>query len=165
MSIHQFCTFYIDQHLFGIEAVVVQEVILNQQLTPVPLAPNDVLGVINLRGQIITAIDLRKRLGFESANGAATSVSVVALVQEELVSFMVERIGEIVEIDLNDLEAIPDTLQGAARELLNGAYKMPGQILLILDPQKMANVPDTTSRTIMNVPSNNSSREIPRRDR
>ncbi len=142
MDPRQFCTFYIDQLLFGIEAVVVQEVIMHQQLNLVPLAPNDVLGVINLRGQIITAIDLRKRLGFEAGNAAATSVSVVAQVQEELVSFMVERIGEIVEIDLNDLEEIPGTLQGVARELLIGAYKMPEQLLLILNPQKLANAPD-----------------------
>jgi len=141
MDPRQFCTFYIDQQFFGIEAVVVQEVIMHQQLNPVPLAPNEVLGVINLRGQIITAIDLRKRLGFEAGNAVATSVSVVAQVQEELVSFMVERIGEIVEIDLNDLEEIPGTLQGVARELLIGAYKMPEQLLLILNPQKLANAP------------------------
>ena len=162
MDRRQFCTFYIDQHLFGIEAVAVQEVLLHQQLTPVPLAPNDVLGVINLRGQIITAINLRKRLGFESGNGGATSVSVVALVQEELVNFMVERIGEIVEIDIDELVVIPDTLQGAAKELLIGAYKMPEQLLLILDPQKVVIAPDAVSRTFMNLPGDDLSNAAPR---
>ena len=85
-------------------------------------------------------------------NGAATSVSVVAFVQEELVNFMVERIGEIVEIDIDELVVIPDTLQGAAKELLIGAYKMPEQLLLILDPQKVVIAPDAVSRTFMNLP-------------
>ncbi len=162
MDRRQFCTFYIDQHLFGSEAVAVQEVLLHQQLTPVPLAPNDVLGVINLRGQIITAIDLRKRLGFEPGNGAATSVSVVAFVQEELVNFMVERIGEIVEIDIDELVVIPDTLQGAAKELLIGAYKMSEQLLLILDPQKVAIAPDAVSKTFINLPGDDLSNAAPR---
>ena len=157
MDRRPFCTFYIDRLLFGIEAVVVQEVLLHQKLTPVPLAPNDVLGVINLRGQIITAIDLRKRLGFESGNDAAISVSIVTHVQDELVSFMVERIAEIVEIDIEELEVIPDTLEGSARELLIGAFKMPEQLLLILDPQKVAIAPDVVSKTFMNLPGDDSS--------
>ena len=134
----QFCTFYIDKHLLGVDASVVQEVILRQHLTPVPLAQSVVLGVINLRGQIVTAIDLRQRLGFEISDQPANYVNVVVRVQEELVSFMVDRIGEVVQIDSNHFESIPDTLQDVARELLIGAYKIPGQLLLVLDPQMVA---------------------------
>ncbi len=143
VGVQQLCTFYIDEHLLGVDASVVQEVILRQRLTPVPLAPSVVLGVVNLRGQIVTAIDLRTGLGLETDKDTVPPVIVVLQVEEELVSFMVDRIGEVVQVNSNDFETTPETLQGVARGLLVGAYKLPGQLLLMLDPRKVADLGTT----------------------
>src|SRR4051812_36691478 len=109
----QFCTFYLDGLLFGVEVERVQEVIRYQEMTPVPLAPAVVRGLINLRGQIVTAIDLRRRLELPEREGRQKlPINVVIRAGEEPISLLVDEIGEVVEEAENALEPAPPTLEG-----------------------------------------------------
>ena len=132
------CTFHLGTQLFGVDVAGVQEVLVDQVITPVPLAPESVVGVVNLRGQIVTAVDLRCRLGLPPRDPDAHLVHVVVRTEEELVSFLVDRAGDVIDVETDAFERPPETLQGAAGELILGAYKLPDTLLLLLDPERAA---------------------------
>lgn len=133
IATRQLCTFSLDGHLFGVDAQTVQEVIRYQEMTRVPMAPPAVSGLINLRGQIVTAIDLRTRLGLTPRPAGKLPMNVVVRGDEGAVSLLVDQIGDVIEVDAENFETSPDTLQGPARELVLGAYKLDGRLLLLLD--------------------------------
>jgi len=130
---HQFCTFFLQDFMFGIEVQAVQEVIRYQAMTPVPLAPSTVHGLINLRGQIVTAIDLRTRLDLAPRTGEELPTNVIVRTPDGAVSLLVDEIGDVVEVDPALFESPPETLVGAARLVVTGVYKLEGRLLLILD--------------------------------
>ena len=132
----QLATFWLDGDLFGVEVEHVQEVLRSQSITRVPLAPPAVAGLINLRGQVVTAIELRERLGRAPRPEGEEPVVIVVRLHGEAVSLLVDAIADVVDVDPADFEAPPDTLDGQARELIRGAYKLHGQLLLALDVQK-----------------------------
>jgi purine-binding chemotaxis protein CheW len=132
----QLATFRLDGDLYGIEVEHVQEVLRSQQLTRVPLAPSAVAGLINLRGQVVTAIELRERLGRPQRPAGTDAVVIVVRLDGEAVSLLVDSIADVVDVDASDFEAPPDTLEGQARGLIRGAYKLDGKLLLALDVQK-----------------------------
>ncbi|WP_336030502.1 chemotaxis protein CheW [Geodermatophilus sp. FMUSA9-8] len=132
----QLATFRLDGDLYGVEVEHVQEVLRSQKLTRVPLAPPAVAGLINLRGQVVTAIELRERLGRRPRSADTDAVVIVVRLHGEAVSLLVDSIADVVDVDATDFEAPPDTLDGQARELIRGAYKLDGQLLLALDVQK-----------------------------
>ncbi len=132
----QYCTFLIDQQLFGIDVRKVQEVLPYQEMTTVPLAPKSVLGLINLRGQIVTAIDLRTRLGMPGRPSDRLPMNVVLGDQDCLLSLLVDEIREVIEVDEESFEKSPESLSSAARELIRGAYKLEDRLLLVLDGDK-----------------------------
>ena len=132
----QLATFRLDGDLYGIEVEHVQEVLKSQGLTRVPLAPDAVAGLINLRGQVVTAIELRERLGRPPRPEDTDAVVIVVRLRGEAVSLLVDSIADVVDVDAADFEAPPDTLEGQARDLIRGAYKLDGQLLLALDVQK-----------------------------
>jgi len=136
----QFCTFYLQGLFFGIEVEKVQEVIRYQGMTEVPLAANVIAGLINLRGQIVTAIDLRKRLGLPSRAADEVPVNVVVRADGGAVSLLVDEIGDVVEVDENMFEAAPSTLKGQSREVLNGVFKLKDKVLLAWDTEKTLDV-------------------------
>ncbi len=129
----QLCTFLLDGHLFGVDAQTVQEVIRYQEMTRVPMAPPAVRGLINLRGQIVTAIDLRTRLGMKPRENGKRPMNVVVRSDDGAVSLLVDQIGDVIEVDAENFESPPDTLQGPSRELVQGAYKLNGRLLLLLN--------------------------------
>ena len=129
----QFCTFRLDQLTCGIEVSRVQEIIRVQQMTRVPLVSEVVEGLINLRGQIVTALDLRRRLDLPTRDPDANTMNIVVRTVDDEVSLLVDEIGDVVEVDDAVFEAPPATLRGAARELITGAYKLEGQLLLVLN--------------------------------
>jgi purine-binding chemotaxis protein CheW len=129
----QLCTFLLDGHLFGVDAQTVQEVIRYQEMTRVPMAPPAVSGLINLRGQIVTAIDLRTRLGMKPRENGKRPMNVVVRSDDGAVSLLVDQIGDVIEVDADNFESPPDTLQGPSRELVQGAYKLNGRLLLLLN--------------------------------
>lgn len=137
----QYCTFRLDTLTFGIDVVRVQEVIKCQPMTRVPQANDVVEGLINLRGQIITAIDLRRLLGLPPRLAEQEPMNVVVRTGEGELSLLVDEIGDVVEVDDGAFETAPETLQGTARELLLGAYKLDDRLLLILDTDKAVRAP------------------------
>jgi purine-binding chemotaxis protein CheW len=129
----QFCTFHLGDLFVGVDVQKVQEVIRYQQMTRVPRAPAAVSGLINLRGQIVTAIDLRRRLGMPLRQPNEVPMNVVVRDGENAVSFLVDRIGDVLEVSEELFESPPSTVPAEARELIIGAYKLPDRLLLVLD--------------------------------
>lgn len=132
----RFATFYLNRLLFGVEVHRVQEVMGHQAMTRVPLAPPVVRGLMNLRGQIVTALDLRTRIGLPERPAKELPVNLVVRNGDEAVSLLVDGIGDVVEVDDGMFEPPPSTLQGAARDLICGAYKLRNELLLVLDCEK-----------------------------
>jgi purine-binding chemotaxis protein CheW len=127
----QFSTFFVGGLYFGVDVLHVQEVLRFQRMTPVPLVPPVVRGLINLRGQIVTAIDLRLRLGLSQAGGDQP-MNVVVRTLGSTVSLLVDEIADVVTVAEDLLEPVPETLPPAVRGLTTGIYKLKDRLLLIL---------------------------------
>ena len=132
----QFCTFYLDKLLFGVELKGVQEVIRSLDMTNVPLAPDVVSGLINLRGQIVTAVNLRLRLALEPALPGALAMNVVVRSEDGAVSLLVDEIGDVVEVEESSFEAPPETLRGSVRTMILGIHKLDERLMHVLDIEK-----------------------------
>lgn len=141
-----YCTFWLDGQRFGIEVLDVQEVLRTQSMTPVPLAPEAITGLINLRGQIITAIDLRQRLELPPREDSASSVNIVVRTEEGPVSLLVDSIGGVLEVDRADYELPPETISGAGRDLIAGVYKVDGPLLHVLEVERVISELVTATR-------------------
>lgn len=136
----QFCTFYLGTQCYGLDVLKVQEVVRSQPLTRVPLADPAVCGLINLRGQIVTAIHLRRRLNLPEHECLTEPVNIVMQTDDGAVSLLVDDIGDVLEVTEQQFEHPPETLQGAAREFIQGAYKLPDRLLVILDPERIVSI-------------------------
>ena len=132
----QFCTFYLDKLLFGVELKGVQEVIRSLEMTKVPLAPAVVSGLINLRGQIVTAVDLRRRLELEPRPANMSARNVVVRSEDGAVSLLVDEIGDVVEVEETSFEPPPETLRGSVRAMILGVHKLNDRLLHVLDIEK-----------------------------
>ena len=131
-----YCTFRLGDLFFGVEVLDVQEVIREQQMTGVPLASSEIRGLMNLRGQIVTAIDLRERLRLPCSEGQAT-MNVVVRGSDGAVSLLVDEIGDVMEVSDDEYEPPPETLDGVPRELIRGTYKLADHLLLVLDTDRV----------------------------
>ena len=136
----QFCTFFLDNYFFGVDVQQVQEVLRYQEQTRVPLALHVIRGLINLRGQIVIAMDLRRRLELSERPNEALPMNVVVRTDDGPVSLLVDEIGEVVDVADDLFEPPPETVAGVARELIVGAYKLANRLLLILDTEKIVNL-------------------------
>ncbi len=136
----QYCTFYLDDLFFGVDVLLVQEVIKFQDMTNVPLASKVVQGLINLRGQIVTAIDLRRRLELSERPADQEPMNIVIQTDDGAVSLLVDEIGDVLEVTEDTLDPPPNTVKGTARELITGVHKLDGCLLLILDTEKAMTV-------------------------
>ncbi len=134
----QFCTFYLDNYCFGINVLEVQEVFRYQKITSMPLAPKVITGMINLRGQIITAVNLRLRLGMGPRPEDQVPMNIVIRTNGTVMDLLVDRIGDVMEISEDLFEQPPDTVQRAMRELVIGVYKLKNRLLMVLDTKKIA---------------------------
>jgi purine-binding chemotaxis protein CheW len=135
MSEHkrQFCTFFVDSLFLGIDVQQVQEVIRYQEMTRVPLAPVAIRGLINLRGQIVTAIDMRCWMELPARKADELPMNVVVRDGENAVSLLVDRIGDVLEVDDELFELPPPTVRASVRGVIMGSYKLPDRLLLVLD--------------------------------
>jgi purine-binding chemotaxis protein CheW len=133
MNSRQYATFEVDDQLFGVPVAIVQEVLSFSEYTPVPLAPKAIGGLFNLRGQVIAAVDLRVQLGLPARDLDGPAMNVIVRTEDESVSLLVDRIGEVVDLSEDAFEPPPDTLHGPTRELINGAFKLDGRLMLALD--------------------------------
>jgi purine-binding chemotaxis protein CheW len=145
-KVDRFCTFFIDDLFFGVDVQKVQEVLRCPEMTRAPLAPPVVAGLINLRGQIVTAIDLRRRLGLRERSGGASPMNVVVRTEESVISLLVDEIGDVLDVSPELFERTPMTFPAVARELVRGVYKLNDRLMLILDIEKAVAVMPTVNR-------------------
>jgi purine-binding chemotaxis protein CheW len=139
-SVRQLCTFFLDDLYFGVDVQKIQEVIRYQEMTRVPLAPPVVRGLINLRGQIVTALDMRRRLDLPELPEERLPMNVVIRTENGPLSLLVDEIGDVLEVNADEFEQPPETLKGVVRELIRGTYKLKGRLLLNLDCDRAANL-------------------------
>lgn len=119
--------------LIGVNVDAVQELTAGSDMTPVPLASPLVSGLLNLRGEIVTAIDLRRCLQLDDRPAGQRPVHVILRTADECVSLLVDEVGDVLAVDGDDFEQPPRTLQGPLRALISGAHKLDGELLLALD--------------------------------
>jgi len=128
-----YCTFQAGGFFFGVDVTRVQEVVRFQPLTHVPLAPPEVCGLINLRGQIITTIDLRRRLGLPDRTPDAQPTNLLITTPEGAVSLQVDQIEDVIAVEAATIEPPPEMLAVGVRRCLAGVSKQRDRLLLILD--------------------------------
>ncbi len=128
----QFATFRLNSEIFGINILQVQEIQLPQEITPVPRAQPYVLGLISLRGQIVTLIDLRKRLRMDTRRAIDHPYHVVVKTPQTIACFEVDEIGDVINVSLGEYRPPPDSVHAVDRGFLDGVYSMPDGILSVL---------------------------------
>lgn len=133
----QFCTFYLGSDLFGVPVLEVQEVVRQHDITQVPLAPAIVRGLINLRGNIVSTVDMRRLLRMEPLADSAESINVITRVSGGLVSLLVDHIGDVIDAPEDSFEAVPSVLAGDVRQIITRVCKLPGNLLMILNPGRI----------------------------
>lgn len=136
----QYATFVVDDLFFGVDVLRVQEVLRYQTMTAVPRSDGIIKGLINLRGQIVTALDMRRRLGLPDRTEGEEPMNVVLQRDDGAVSLLVDDIGDVIAVDPEGFEPPPATLEPAAREMLEGVYKLEGRLLLILETDQVLEV-------------------------
>jgi purine-binding chemotaxis protein CheW len=145
-NLRQFCTFTVADLFLAIDVLEVQEVIRYQEMTRVPTAPRVVRGLINLRGQIVTAIDLRCRLHLPPSLEDQRPMNVVVRTDDGAVSLLVDEIGDVLELEAENLERPPENIPSAVRELVTGILMLEERLLLVLDTTRLMNFAGTTAR-------------------
>lgn len=139
-SDNQLLTFYLDQQIFGIPVKYIKDIFKSTEITKVPLAPAEVAGVVNLRGHIVTAIDLRQKLCLAPPKGGLQATMNIAVdVGEEMYSFIVDKVADVAMFSKKDFEDNPTTLDEKLKELSMGIYKLEGKLLIVLDVKKIIN--------------------------
>jgi purine-binding chemotaxis protein CheW len=136
-GVRSYATFYAGKIYFGISTAEVIELTKVVEITPVPLAPPAVSGLINLRGQIVTAIDMRRRLDLEPAPPSEASLTVLIEKFGVLYGLLVDRVSDILELDQTHFEPPPSNVTPSAKELIVGVYKLADNLLLVLDTAKL----------------------------
>lgn len=132
-NMKQCCTFWVNGFLFGLDVLQVREIVEFQKSTPVPLTSENIDGLINLRGEIVTSIDLRKRFPMGESKAESRSMNIVVMTQDEAISLVVDEVGDVIDVEPEKFEPTPDTLRPEVKELVAGVYKMDSRLMLILD--------------------------------
>lgn len=133
----QYVTLFVKDQIFGVPILDVQDILKSQHVTRVPLAPAEVAGSLNLRGRIITAIDMRKRLNLPADDSGRTPMNVVVEVHGELFSLMVDRVGDVMDIQPQRIEKNPSTLDPAWFDLSSGVCQLEDSLLILLNVQNL----------------------------
>ena len=133
----EFVTFTIADQLFGIPVLQIQDVLSSYHITPIPLAPPEITGSLNLRGRVVTAIDVRLRLGLPPRSPDSESMSIVAESEGELYSLMVDTVGEVLALPRSAFERNLPTLDAKFRAFSEGIYRLEDQLLVVLDVNRL----------------------------
>jgi purine-binding chemotaxis protein CheW len=136
----QFVTMRVNGQLFGIGVKQVRDVLLPQPTTPVPLAAKEIAGVLNLRGCIVTAIDMRKRLLIPASDINEKNMSVVVEYQDDLYSLIVDSIGDVLDLDISGFSAHPDTLSQEWQAISLGVFILENELLIAVDVEKLLDI-------------------------
>ncbi len=132
-----FVTLTIENQLFGIPVLMVQDVLRSQKLRRVPLAPPEVAGALNLRGRIVTAIDVRRRLRLTDRPEEELGMSIVVDHGGELYSLIVDSVGEVLTLPAETHENTPATLDPVWKSICNGVHRLEGKLLLVMDVERL----------------------------
>ena len=133
----EIATFYIGDILMGVDIQKVQEINRHVDMTPVPHAPACVRGVINLRGDVVTVLDLRTVLELEPAEINETSRNMIAKAGDEQIGLLVDRIADVVKLTRDEIEPPPANVSGIDGRFFDGVYKMKSELLIILNAEEM----------------------------
>jgi len=140
VSVSRYATFTVANMFCGIDVAQVQEVLKHQDMTPVPLAPDVIQGLINLRGQIVTAVDLRRRFRLPERADGQNPMNMVLRCEGGAVSLLVDSIGDVLEVDGCAHEPPPSTMDPFHRDLIEVVFKLDGKLLLVLDTGKLLKI-------------------------
>lgn len=138
----EYVTVRVENQLFGIPVLLVQDVLQGLKVTRIPLAPKEVAGSLNLRGRIVIAIDVRKRLGLSPIENRDMSTVMSAVVEHggEFFSLIVDSVGEVITLPLSQMEKNPANLSSFWKEVASGIYKLEGELIVILDIKELLNI-------------------------
>lgn len=139
-NLSQFCTFYLDRLLFGVESQNIQEVVAYRKLRPVPLAPPAVSGLMNLRGQVVVVLELRRQLELADRPAGTTPVCLVVRAAAGEVCLLADEVGNVVEVGPETFEPAPETLSPTLRSVILGVHKLEGQLMHVLDPDQLCRI-------------------------
>ncbi len=132
-----FVTFTIAEQLFGIPVLKVQDILAAREIAPIPLAPPEISGSLNLRGRIVTVIDVRRRLGLPAADRETGSMSVVVEHGQDLYSLTVDAVGEVLALSPDTFELNPPTLDPQVREFSAGIFRLQNRLLVSLNVERL----------------------------
>ena len=132
-----YVSLWVEKQLFGIPVLQVQDVLLSQLVTPVPRAPKEVLGAINLRGRIVTVIDIRKKLNLAPAAEGSKTMQVVVTFDDELYSLVVDNVGDVLDLPSDTYSQNPDNLSPDWQMVSSGVYTMKDALMIVLDIEKL----------------------------
>ena len=138
-EVNQFCGFMVDGDMFAVPVLEVQEVIRSQPATHVPLSDPCIRGLINLRGQIVTLVNLRKLFGLEDYHEQHDYMNVIIKNNDSLYSIMVDEICDVIDVESSSFEPTPDTIDSRLRKFISGVHKLENRLLIILDLKKLLN--------------------------
>lgn len=136
-NIKDFVTMRVAGQLFGIPVMLVQDVLRPQKITPIPLAPKEVAGSLNLRGRIVTAIDVRKRLGLEPRSETEKYMLVAVEHKNDIYSLVVDSVGEVLSLSIKDFQANPTNLNPNWQQVSLGIYRLKEELLIVLDAENL----------------------------
>lgn len=132
-DLHEFSTFEVAGQLLGINVLEVQDVLNPIEIASVPLSSGEVAGLLNLRGRIVTAIDMRNKLGLEPFENRDECKSIVVEKDQELYSLIVDKVADVIGIPASKYESNPPNLKAAWAEISSGVYRLDGRIMLVID--------------------------------
>jgi purine-binding chemotaxis protein CheW len=138
MSLRLYANFSVNGSLFGVDATDVQEVLSPQRTTRVPRSSPEVTGLINLRGQVVPTLDLRRMLGMPERDEGDDAINVVVRTEHGPVSIAVDEVGDVLEASDDEFESPPETLSRPTRDMVTAVYKLENEILLVIDVKRTA---------------------------
>ena len=141
MSASDYVTFRVGEQLCGVEAASVQQVFHPRGLTAVPLAPHAIVGVMSLRGRIVTAVCARRRLGMPAKVGGPEPIAIGLELAGDSYGLMVDSVGEVLRVDPGELQAPPGVLPARWADSVRSVCQLEDELLLILDPERLLDRP------------------------
>ena len=140
-SVVEYVTTTVGGQLFGLPISRVQDVFAPDRLTRVPLAPAEIAGLLNLRGRIVTAIDMRRRLGLDAAADGAPRMAIGVECKGESYGLLIDAIGEVLKVPVNSREDNPVNLDPGLARMSVGVHRLDGTLLVVLDIDRVLEIP------------------------
>lgn len=133
----QWVTFRLDNETYGVNVMQVQEVLRMTEIAPVPGAPDYVLGIINLRGNVVTVIDTRKRFGLEPRDVDDATRIVITEIEQQVIGMLVDAVAEVVDVRMSEIETAPNVGNDESSRFIQGVSSREGELLILVDLSKL----------------------------